>query len=114
MDVIVEKELLEVANKREVAAERQRLAKKDIARKPVQKGFMWEANAQVAGRVAMKETRYSRVREFPVVDYQEEQNPALRTDFRHTIYWNPAVVTDKNGKRLVYRSTILMQLRSLE
>ncbi|OJJ23036.1 hypothetical protein BKI52_01400 [marine bacterium AO1-C] len=28
----------------------------------------------------------------------KEQNPEKRTDFQHTIYWNPEVKTDQNGK----------------
>ncbi|HAS39405.1 MAG TPA: hypothetical protein DCS93_02960 [Microscillaceae bacterium] len=43
--------------------------------------------------------QYSKVRIYRPKEYKaSEQNPETRTDFRNTIYWNPALVTDKNGK----------------
>jgi len=43
-------------------------------------------------------TRYNRVRQFPVINYEKSKVPAVRTDFRKTIYWNPNVVVGKDGK----------------
>lgn len=43
-----------------------------------------------------------RVRQmFPLVDYKNQQNPSIRTDFRETIYWNPFIKTDGDGKAVV-------------
>lgn len=45
-------------------------------------------------RVAFSEARIFYPKEYK----PKEQNPQKRTDFRNTIYWNPEVITDKNGK----------------
>lgn len=39
--------------------------------------------------------------EFYAPDYTNEQKPEIRTDFRETIYWNPAVKTNTAGEATV-------------
>lgn len=58
-------------------------------------------------------TRYHRVRQFPVVTYDQETPPLRRTDFRSTIYWNPQVKVDKKGKAKLtfYNSDAITQFR---
>lgn len=41
---------------------------------------------------------YYRAKEFAAPSYDKQENVETRTDFRNTIYWNPAVNIDKNGK----------------
>ena len=43
-------------------------------------------------------TRYSRVREFYAPVYKTKENVQVRTDFRSTLYWNPAIEIDKKGR----------------
>lgn len=43
-------------------------------------------------------TRYHRVRAFPVVEYANAPAASIRTDFRSTVYWNPAVRVGADGK----------------
>ncbi|MFN0036128.1 MAG: carboxypeptidase regulatory-like domain-containing protein [Saprospiraceae bacterium] len=42
--------------------------------------------------------RFSRAREFYVPKYEAQSQPAQRSDFRSTIYWNPNIATDKKGE----------------
>lgn len=42
--------------------------------------------------------RFARARQFYVPRYDQQQQPETRTDFRTTIYWNPAVRTDARGR----------------
>jgi len=44
---------------------------------------------------------YSPVRKFYTPNYSKSQTPNQRTDFRKTIYWNPSIKTDKEGKASV-------------
>ncbi len=41
------------------------------------------------------------VRQFPVPDYSHVEGTPVRTDFRETIYWNPSVSTDRDGRAKV-------------
>ena len=41
--------------------------------------------------------QFDRARAFYVPAYTAQQQPAQRSDFRSTIYWNPAVKTDRKG-----------------
>lgn len=45
-------------------------------------------------RMVFSEARIFYPKEYKV----KEQNPKKRTDFKNTIYWNPEVITDKDGK----------------
>jgi hypothetical protein len=47
---------------------------------------------------APTKVRYVRAREFPKVDYVDAQNPAVRTDFRSTIFWQGNLQLDRKGK----------------
>lgn len=57
---------------------------------------------------------YYRTRSFYTPDYKNDQNPAQRSDFRSTIYWNPAVQTDQYGKAQVrfYTSDAVSNFRA--
>ena len=44
---------------------------------------------------------FDRARVFYAPVYQSRQQPVQRTDFRSTIYWNPAVKTDRKGEAFV-------------
>ncbi len=44
---------------------------------------------------------FSRVREFYSPEYSTKEKVEERNDFRTTVYWNPEVKTDKNGKATV-------------
>jgi len=57
---------------------------------------------------------YYRARSFYTPDYKNDQNPAQRSDFRSTIYWNPAVQTDQYGKAQVrfYTSDAVSNFRA--
>jgi len=45
---------------------------------------------------------YIRARKYPETTYsQAEMNVEMRSDFRSTIYWNPSIETDRNGKATV-------------
>ena len=41
---------------------------------------------------------YHRAREFKIPDYHNEPVTKNKDDFRNTIYWNPEIITDKNGE----------------
>jgi len=41
--------------------------------------------------------QWAKVRVFPLPNYQPDDAPATRSDFRETIYWNPEVRTDAQG-----------------
>ncbi len=58
-------------------------------------------------------TRYQQVRVFAEINYEDTPTPELRTDFRNTIYWNPSIKTDKNGKAKFsfYNSDAVTQFR---
>ncbi len=57
---------------------------------------------------------YSVSRKFYAPKY-EDVNTEERTDFRETIYWNPTVQTDKNGKAVVefYNSDVSTTFRAI-
>ncbi len=46
-------------------------------------------------------TVYYRAREFAAPVYSKQETVETRTDFRSTIYWNPAVEVDRTGKKVV-------------
>lgn len=58
-------------------------------------------------------TRYYRAREFATPNYENSKVPKVRTDFRSTIYWNPSVETDINGRASLtfYNSDDITQFR---
>jgi hypothetical protein len=58
-------------------------------------------------------TRYHRVREFPVVEYANAPTTSIRTDFRSTVYWNPAVRVGADGKANLefYNNDAISQFR---
>lgn len=58
-------------------------------------------------------TRYYRARQFAAPSYEEAKTPEIRTDFRSTIYWNPNVTTDNNGRASLsfYNSDDITQFR---
>ena len=45
--------------------------------------------------------KYYRAREYAAPDYSQNQNPAERTDFRSTIFWDGDVTTGNNGRAKV-------------
>ena len=45
-----------------------------------------------------QQTGFYRARQFYSPDYEKEQTIEERTDFRPTVYWNPSIKTEKNGK----------------
>ena len=51
------------------------------------------------GRGLLSEIRVRQI--FPLVSYENQQNPSIRSDFRETIYWNPSIKTDEKGKASV-------------
>ncbi|MBL7796894.1 MAG: carboxypeptidase regulatory-like domain-containing protein [Saprospiraceae bacterium] len=57
--------------------------------------------AEAPHRAHVPAERFSRAREFYVPQYDAEETPETRTDFRSTIYWNPALRTDKKGRAQV-------------
>ncbi len=82
--------------KKDVAAgkRRQEIIRNDDFRRGV-------AEDELAGEVveqAPASVRYVRAREFAAVDYAQDQNPALRTDFRSTIFWKGNLQLDRKGK----------------
>lgn len=58
-------------------------------------------------------TRYHRVREFPVVEYANAPATSVRTDFRSTVYWNPTVRVGADGKATLefYNNDAISQFR---
>ena len=61
-----------------------------------------EGNIPVEGAKGVRKTwleGYSAVREFYSPDYSAI--PPEPNDYRRTLYWNPAVTTDENGKARV-------------
>ncbi|MBK9337574.1 MAG: carboxypeptidase regulatory-like domain-containing protein [Lewinellaceae bacterium] len=52
-------------------------------------------------RAAIPAERFARARVFYVPPYDQQQQPETRTDFRSTIFWNPSVRTDQQGKAQV-------------
>lgn len=58
-------------------------------------------------------TRYQRVRAFPVVEYANAPATSIRTDFRSTVYWNPAVRVGADGKANLefYNNDAITQFR---
>ncbi len=44
---------------------------------------------------------YTPTKKFYAPKYSSEEQPAIRTDFRETIYWNPVVQTDKKGEATI-------------
>lgn len=56
-------------------------------------------SSKTMGHSYLRKLSFSQSTVFEPIKYTtKDQNPAKRTDFRNTIYWNPEVVTDKNGK----------------
>ncbi|GAB4493105.1 MAG: hypothetical protein OHK0019_16360 [Saprospiraceae bacterium] len=57
---------------------------------------------------------FARARQFYVPNYEAQQQPAQRSDFRSTIYWNPKIQTDKNGEAEVgfYTSDAITNFRA--
>lgn len=70
--------------------------------------------AEAPRRAHVPAERYTRAREFYVPNYDAEEKPETRTDFRSTIYWNPAVRTDNKGKAQVefYASDAVTNFRA--
>lgn len=54
--------------------------------------------SEASRRAHVPAERFVRAREFYVPHYDAEETPETRNDFRSTIYWNPAVRTDKKGR----------------
>ncbi|MCC5945040.1 MAG: hypothetical protein JJT94_08890 [Bernardetiaceae bacterium] len=44
------------------------------------------------------QNRYYRAKQFPTIDYKDNQNPEIRTDFRSTIFWKGNVKVDASGR----------------
>ena len=57
---------------------------------------------------------FDRARVFYAPAYPTQQQPVQRTDFRSTIYWNPAVKTDRKGEAFVefYTSDAVTNFRA--
>ena len=51
--------------------------------------------------VPANHNNYYRAREFYAPSYSLQQQPEQRTDFRNTIYWNPAIEIGHSGKKTV-------------
>ncbi len=47
---------------------------------------------------AVKRTKYRQQRQFHVRNYQRRYKSKVRNDFRSTVYWNPSIKTNKDGK----------------
>jgi hypothetical protein len=79
-----------------------------FADKEMEKKPMKDMRANRVGNI-----RYYRARAFYAPKYEDKQQPAQRNDFRSTVYWNPAVKTDKNGSASVefYNSDDITQFR---
>jgi hypothetical protein len=61
-------------------------------------------------------TRYHRARAFAAPVYAADaKTPALRTDFRETLYWNPNVKVDRTGKAVLefYASDEITSFRAI-
>lgn len=98
-------------------------AGKDKAQKEVALGEVDDARmdrfgkaeaAKPVQRVANNRTTYYRARQFAAPVYDKEQNVEVRTDFRSTVYWNPAVEIDRTGKKTVefYNSDDITSFRA--
>lgn len=77
-------------------------------------GDAWGLAGKASRRSAHPATqRYVRAREFYVPQYDQQQPAAERDDFRPTIYWNPSVKTDRDGKAQVefYASDAITNFR---
>ena len=75
----------------------------------------WGLAGKASRRSAYPATqRYARAREFYVPQYEQQQLPEERSDFRSTIYWNPSVETDRDGKAQVefYASDAITNFRA--
>jgi hypothetical protein len=86
-------------------------AKKDMEDDRLAKRKMAPAASR---RAAMPAERFARARVFYVPPYDQQQQPETRTDFRSTIFWNPTVRTDKQGKAQVefYASDAVTNFRA--
>ncbi len=62
---------------------------------------------------ARTNVRYYRARAFYSPKYEDKQQPSERSDFRSTVYWNPMVTTNKDGKASLsfYNSDDITQFR---
>lgn len=73
-------------------------------------------NAGLAGRQVYRGNyRYYRARVFPAPAYSSEENPAVRNDFRSTIFWKGDIVLDRTGKTIVsfYNSDEVTSFRAI-
>jgi len=70
--------------------------------------------SEASRRAHVPAERFVRAREFYVPQYTSQEQPEERTDFRTTIYWNPAVRTDEQGKTQVefYASDAVTNFRA--
>ncbi len=57
-----------------------------------------EAKKDLAKPSVPIETAYHRARIFPKPDYQNNQTPEIRTDFRSTVFWQGNIELDRKGK----------------
>lgn len=55
----------------------------------------------IPGQVIAYRSGYTKVKEFYAPDYGSQAPENGRPDFRSTVYWNPSVRTDQNGKATV-------------
>lgn len=62
--------------------------------------YDWSKEA-VPGQLVRMLDGYAKVREFYSPDYSVDAPDNLRPDYRSTLYWNPHVQTDENGKARV-------------
>lgn len=63
----------------------------------------------------IKPRSFTAVREFYSPQYEKKDTSSARTDFRSTIYWNPSLQTDANGKATVvfYNSDEVTSFRAI-
>ncbi|MCG8702121.1 MAG: TonB-dependent receptor plug domain-containing protein [Bacteroidales bacterium] len=69
--------------------------------KPKMRGNQILLEKRYASLTIAPTRNFNYVREFYAPDYSKNNQSAERTDFRQTIYWNPAVKTNENGKATV-------------
>ncbi len=87
----------------------------DIARKPsMQKEDLRSSSAKRRSAYPTITSRYTRAREFYTPKYDANDPAINRTDFRPTIYWNPSVKTNRQGKAQVefYASDAITNFRA--
>lgn len=59
--------------------------------------FDW-SSVEVAGASGFKVQGYAPTREFYIPTHQQDLNSPIAMDYRSTLYWNPTIMTDKNGQ----------------